>query len=254
MKPFDEYRDLTGAERKALGPQGLAVLRREAEAMRLEAVRLGAAVPDACGPEIAPAPGRGRASPVTFTRLYPKGAGEWEAKPEGYMGRAALRRDDVFARMEVAARRRGGAMVLTPGQVAMARHYATLVERHEGGLVKCQSFDDVRGGGADVMDAWLRERDEIDRLRARIGAGVALDLRRIRPSQRGARRPVTARALVDLVCVADMTLREVLLRHGWGGRGDDVARLAEALAGALDRMAGPVPGGLRAARFGEGGL
>lgn len=88
------------------------------------------------------------------------------------------------------------------------------------------------------MDAYLAVGREIDQLRARIGAGAALVLRRVRPSARGSRVTIADRRLVDLVCIGGMTFDAVLQRHGWAIKGEYRAGLRDALAGALDRMQG----------------
>lgn len=97
------------------------------------------------------------------------------------------------------------------------------------------------------MDALLRDREEIDRLRRRIGTGVAMEVRRVRPSERGTRVAIADRRLVDMVCLEDMHLADVLQVSGWvpaGQRasGKHIKALQAVLGAALDRMTGPVRG------------
>lgn len=125
-----------------------------------------------------------------------------------------------------------------PGQIAMGLHYQALVERHAAAGVKCASVE-VRamastGGGGDFMVAYLAETRELAMLKDRIGAGVALDVQRVR----GKAQPITARALVDAVCLHGLDLTAVLKRHGWGAKGQQRDALRLALANALDRMQG----------------
>ncbi|WP_235841862.1 hypothetical protein [Cereibacter johrii] len=129
----------------------------------------------------------------------------------------------------------------SPGQIAMARHYRGLVERHSAGGVRCSSIEAQRGGsptGGEFMDGYLREGEELARLRARIGTGSALAVRRIRPSKRGSKAAILDRTLVDMVALSGLTLSEVLAAHGWAKRTDSLSALRIALAAALDRMQG----------------
>jgi hypothetical protein len=81
------------------------------------------------------------------------------------------------------------------------------------------------------MDAFVSEGDEIRRMRARVGTGAAMQVRRIRPSARGtaARGIITDMALLDAVCLEGLTLSAVLERYGWAVDG----KHREALRGAL---------------------
>ena len=126
----------------------------------------------------------------------------------------------------------------TPGQIQIAQHYQFLCERHEAAGIKCASVEArVSGGGGsgrgDFILAYIKEGDEITKLRHGIGKGVALEVQRGR-----GRRPITDRALVDAVCLHGMDLTGVLKVHGWAK--DQSARdaLRMALARALDRMQG----------------
>ena len=63
-------------------------------------------------------------------------------------------------------------------------------------------------------------------------------IRRIRPSQRGSKSIITDKRLVDMVCLEDKDLGQVLSAHGWAVKGEANAALRRALAAALDRMQG----------------
>lgn len=224
-------------------------VRKAEEAARLAEVKARGDVPEACGPEIPEAPARGAFRLVQLKRLYPDGADGYQIKDAGHLGRAAICNADVFDRMAASAARARKPVPLSPGQISMGRHYRDLVERHACAGLKCSSVEAARssgsGRGGDFMDALLRDREEIDRLRRRIGAGVAMEVRRVRPSERGTRVAIADRRLVDMVCLEDMHLADVLQVSGWvpaGQRasGKHIKALQAVLAAALDRMTGPV--------------
>ena len=244
---------LSEDELKVIG--GLTPGTTVTEALGLCSVKLRAIPPPACGPDMAPAPARGAMRIVTPRRIE----GNASVR-DGYLGRSRMEVADVFDQMvqrawdrheaDCARARKAGvaddklpqfAPPFTAGQVSIARHYRALVEQHDAGGMKCASLEGRAGGGGQgggFMDAFLDEGAEIDRLRHRIGNGMAMSLRRVRPSERGKRQPITARALVDGVCLAGKTVTEVLAAHGWNndGRNRKVAR--GALAACLDRMQG----------------
>lgn len=240
---------------------------RAAEVARISGILAAATPPEACGPAMPVAPARG-----TMAVFRPRGIapGGQAAVDTGYMApgearpRMAMREADAFdammrraidahavqvAKAEAAwtgspDRFRAPRFVppLSSSQIAIGRHYQALVERHTAGGVRCSSLEAQRGGGGggEFMDAYLAEAREIDALLRRIGDGAALVVRRVRPSARGgaAAGAITDRALVDAVCLAGLSLAEVLRRHGWAPKGEHRVRLRTALAGALDRMQG----------------
>lgn len=218
-----------------------------AERQRLAAIIAAATPPAECGPDIIPAPARGHCVLVSHIAMTPNGTdarGEqnWVPAATGYGHRASVRQMDVFDRMVLAARRARRPAPLTPGQISVARRYRDLVERHDAGGIRCSDLDRATGSGTggDFMGAYLSEGREIEAIRRRIGCGASLAIRRIRPSTRGgpARRAILDRALVDMVCLGDRTLSEVLRAHGWQVDGRHRSALAEALSAALDRMIG----------------
>ena len=135
----------------------------------------------------------------------------------------------------------------TPGQIQMGQRYATLVERHAAGGMKCTAIGRTGGGGqgGDFMDTFVAEGREIDLIRRRIGTGQAMIVRRVRPSDRGTKSGITDRRLVDLVCLGGMDLTGVLEAHGWAAKGTARDALRVALAGVLDRMQGYSRAGLK---------
>lgn len=218
---------------------GAVVCRAEAGrvAARLEA----AAPPLRCGPDMVAAPARGPM--LAFAPVRMVLGSTQRAVHDGWQGRDAARLADVFDRMVAAALRRGEPAPFSHGQVAMARHYRDLSERHAAGGVRCASAEAGRacgapGGGGGWIDAVIDTGRRLDALRARIGTGVAMEVRRVRPSVAGVRRAVRDRVLVDLVCLSDRSLDDVLRLHGWARKGETRAALRRALVGALDRMQG----------------
>ena len=218
------------------------------EAERIAVVRSTGAVPLACGAVawgkhsgIGEAPARGPKVPIQPVAAYPQGPDGFAFKPAGYMNRAALRDRDVFDRMGSQYARRKVAFPLTSGQVAMARDYRMLCEQEAAKGTPRSCLSDAGGGSAEgyiqhAIDAsrWLAL------LRSRIGADIAKAVRRRRPSDR--RVDIRDRDIVEAVCNGQLTPTELLRSRGWGDRGRDVSDVTQALAAALDRMAGPVRG------------
>ncbi len=252
MKPlFDR-----GASAGIVAESKARVAARLAETDSAAAAVLGHGfVPPECGPEIPAAPARGPFQVFRPIEIVPGSAGA--ARDAGYRAhgedrpRRAIRRADVFDRMIEDARRRhdrGGdddpfVAPFSPAQVAVARTYRDLVERHDAGGMKCASLETGRAGGGrggEFIDAFVAEGIWIERLRSRIGNGVALSVRRIRPSRRGiaSRGVITDRVLVDRVCLGDRTLSDVLRLHGWAQKGEHREALRGALVASLDRMQG----------------
>ena len=201
-----------------------------AEAARCDAMRLGAAAPASCGPDMPGAIARGVLVPFTPMRQV-RGSAERQVA-DGWMGRDAARAADVFDRI-------GNG--LSAGQVQMARFYRDLTERHAAGALRCSTLEPGRAGSGEAggsVDAFLDAGVRLRALHRRIGDGVAMEVRRLRPSASGARRAIRDRALVDAVCLADRSLDAVLGAHGWSVKGETRAALRAALAGALDRMQG----------------
>lgn len=219
----------------------LAKRKRDAVA-RLAKVRARGAVPEGVGPEIVAAPARGPVRVTHPVALYPVGVDDFEAKHAGHDGRDQMWVGDAFDVMAGKAQAKGSAPPFSPGQVQMGRLYRAKVERHATAGVKCSSLESVSGdggGGGSFIDAVLRDGQVIEAMRERIGDGEAKPIKRARKAGEVPRTVITDRALVDAVCLEDLTLADVLRRHGWSVAGKLVEELRRALGRALDRMAGP---------------
>ena len=219
----------------------LAARRRrlQAEVGRVQAVRAMGHVPEVCGDAIPEAPARGAIRVFQPMKLFPNGKDNWKASPAGYRGRSAMQRADVFDVMTAKASSNGKPAPFTREQVAAGRYYRDLVERHACAGVRCSSVEALGSGGASnssFIDAVLRDREEIERIRRRIGTGAAMVVRKIRPSKRGSRVNITDRRLVDMVCLEDKPISVVLRAHGWSVYGPSARAMRHALADSLERM------------------
>ncbi|QDC11266.1 hypothetical protein FHY55_19405 [Oceanicola sp. D3] len=215
----------------------------DAERVAVLKRHLRGATPEVCGPSIPDAPAREGVVVVETSRYYPKGEGDWEVKPDGYQGRKAMRAKDVFDCMAEQAGRAGSAAPLTPAQVEMGRTYGELVRWHMSAGVRCSSVEAMPSGGGgggdlDWIDRVVIRGREIEQLRQRIGDGLALEVKRVRPSERGERRAISNRMLVDAICIYDMSIPTLIENHGWKEKGSLRKKLHIALAERLDVMAG----------------
>jgi hypothetical protein len=222
----------------------------------LAAIRAAATPPWQCGDMIPVAPARHGLERFTPAELVPDGQGG--AKPEltGYRGRSGARVRDVFDKMVDQTRKAHAAKgdkagVFTPpftwGQVQMGRDYTALSERCAASGVKCSSLESLSrsGSGGGREEAVF---DDLARLRAlhrRIGDGLAKQLCRHRPSTSSAgatpRKSITARYLVDQVCLSGRTSTEILRAAGWTINARIRRDLRTELCAALDRMQGYQP-------------
>lgn len=216
------------------------VAAQKAEAGRLAALRKAAAIPAEAGEAIAPAPARGG-----FVLLDPSrmdAAPEYARTAKGYARVRPIRAADVFDVMAAQAARRKVGHPLAPAQIEVGRRYRGLVEVLSADGCKLSSLERSHAGGeaGHWMDRRLMISAEVDGLHRQIGNGVAMAVRRVRPSQRGAaqRGPILDRVLVDMVCLKDCPLDDVLRSHGWQVDGRNRERLLQALSGALWRMVG----------------
>lgn len=235
---LDRFDDIVGRGRRA---DAFAALD---EAGRVDVIRQAGSVPPVCGDDIPCAPARGPVRAVDFMAAYPEGDDAYVFKPAGFLGRKTMVRADVFDTMAAQAARKGRPFGLTVSQVAMARTYRALVERHQAGGMRCSSIEAMpSGSGLGDADGFTERRlaasRRIDLLQARIGPGSAMMVRRIRPSVRGSRASIPDRALVDRVCLGDEDISAVLRAYGWSVYGDTVQALTAALSAALERMIGP---------------
>lgn len=127
----------------------------------------------------------------------------------------------------------------TPGQIAMAEYYAALVEWRHGSAMRCSSFEAGRegGGSGQFIDTFVKRGRTLAGLHAAIGDAAAMAPRR-HMDRGNARRTISTRAVVDMVCLGGQDLTEVLRRFGWEGNGRNRGELRAALCSALDRMQG----------------
>jgi hypothetical protein len=236
----------------AMDPRALAwgTLREDE---RLCVVRDAGAVPGACGDAAPVAPARGPVRVFDFMGSYPATDGGSVLKPAGFGGRRSLQCVDVFDRMRVQAARRGAGSLLTDSHVGMGRIYGGLLRDRDAGAIRCVSLEASSGGGGGSREGFTDHRlalsRRIDLLQGRAAAGDGLVVRR---SGARARGNIPARVIVDAVCWHDQDISAVLARHGWCVKGDTVRAATAVLAAALDRMIGPVRGGIVGATFGDG--
>jgi len=128
----------------------------------------------------------------------------------------------------------------TPGQLQVAEDYRALVEWREGSAMKCGSLDGGRSGGGNgalFIDTYLDQGRFLAVIHARIGDGVALSKRRA-IDQDNMRRTITARRLVDMICLEGKSISAVLSAYGWGEKEVNRRALRHQLTAALDRMQG----------------
>ncbi|PWE32768.1 hypothetical protein DDZ14_08455 [Maritimibacter sp. 55A14] len=219
------------------------------EAMRLAALARDGSAPAVCGPALVRiAPARGLLIPWMPRAQHQGADGEHRAVDDGFDGRHAARVGDAFDRMQDAADRAAGkgrvaTPLFTPGQVAMGRYYRTLKERHASAGVRGQSLETVSGGGGsggEFIDAVLMDRQRIAAIEARVGSGMAMVMRRMRPSDRGSRAAIPDMRLVAMVCLEDQSIGDVLRAFGWSIKAETRAKARAALCSALDRMQGYV--------------
>ncbi|WP_323783837.1 hypothetical protein [Leisingera sp.] len=229
MTPIEEH--LAAREQRALE-----------EAARIDAVKACGIVPAVCGEEIPEAPARGTFRVFDPYQFYPDGEG-YAVKSAGYRGRKAMQISDAFDTMEAQARK----VLFTAEQKEVGRAYSALYEKLECAGVRCTSIEVLSqqqgGGGGEYIDALLRDRERLEHWHRRIGGRAALEVRRIRPSERNKRGLISDRRLVYLVCVGGLTFSQVLKACGWvapgkRAQGKHIKALQEALRSALDRMTG----------------
>lgn len=225
-------------------PAGVARLRNEQE--RFEALIARAVPAEGCGPEIPIAPARGPSRSVTPHVMMPdpKDKTGWKTEETGWRGFKAAQAIDIFDQLAIRAAKRKQEPPFTKGQVNAARLYRDLKERHSAGGMKLASLEgrvaSGSGKGREFMDAFLAEGEVIRRMERAIGNGVAMQVRRVRPSARGGKsaRNIRDRDLVDAICLHGKSFDLVLSSHGWATSGQNRKVLIGALSVCLDRMWG----------------
>ena len=217
--------------------------RRADEAERIARVRLVGDRPVGAAPDVPEgAAGRGAMVPEVprETVMTANGPRVVRSDPQGH---CRLRRLDVFDLMTVQAKRRQAAPPCTAAQVEAGREYARLAERLAASGLSLSAWERTGGGGTGgVSEAVLADGARMGRMHRAIGPALALPLRRVRPSARGpegtARASITDRALVDGVCLAQLTVAQVLGRHGWTVDSHTRKEGVRALRDVLDRLWG----------------
>ena len=215
---------------------------------RIDAILSRATPIDGCGPAIPIAPARGPQVLVTPVAIVPdaKDKSGWSTVDVGWRGFKAVKVADIFDDLARRAAIRGESNPFNGRQIEVARLYRTLVERHDAGGVRCIGMETRVGGGTsgggEFIDAFIDVGRQIERFRELIGAGVAMTVRRVRPSARGGATAgiILDRVLVDAICLQGKSFRRVLEDHGWACEGKRVSMLIDALGAALSRMAGAV--------------
>lgn len=126
-----------------------------------------------------------------------------------------------------------------PGQIAMAEFYAALTEWRDGSAMRCSSLEAGRegGGSGHFIDTFVERGLDLAKLHQRIGNGIAMAPRR-NMDRGNARKTISVRAVVDMVCLGGQDLSEVLRRFGWTEDGKNRKVLRLELCAALDRMQG----------------
>ena len=229
----------------------MTMINRAAGAARLhdERERLAALIArshpaEGCGPAIPVAPARDPQRSVTPHVMMPdpKDKSGWKVEETGWRGFKAAQAMDIFDTLALKAAKRNVAPPFTKGQVNTARLYRDLVERHDAGGMKLASLEgrvaSRSGKGGDFMEAFLAEGEAIRRMQRAIGNGVAMQVRRVRPSARGGKsaRNIRDRDLIDAICLHGKSFRQVLEAHGWTDSARNSSVLMSALAVVLDRL------------------
>lgn len=213
--------------------------RLEAEARQVRAMLDEATPPEAM--RVAPvAPARGPQQLVpNFTVT---GGGMRRIEGAHWQGLSPLAAAVAQARLRHEARNPDAPFVppFNPAQVQVAEDYAALVEWREGSPLRCLSLDGARSGGGGsglFIDSYIDQGKWLAKLRQRIGDGVAMDVRR-QMDRGNARRRITVRAAVDMLCLEGVPVKAILRRFGWVGNMRECRELRTAICAALDRMQG----------------
>lgn len=218
-------------------------VRRMQEAERVAAIIERAAPPDGTGAAVAPARG-----PVLVRENWVVGLGGTRrldgvhlrdmTQPEIMVAQALQRHR---ARQEATGDDVPFVPPFTPGQIAVARAYRDLVEWRAGSGMKCISVETGQGGGGAgsglFIDSYIQQGLWLDRLRARVGAGVIMDVRR-QMDRGNTRRPIRALIAVDSLLLDGQDLSAILKNHRWQVNGKNRKALRIGICEALDRMQG----------------
>ena len=194
--------------------------------------------------EVLLAPARGKMVACPQMTVLAVGAEDFVVAPERYRAGAPGRERDIFDDMTDRATRRGGDKPFTVGQVAVGRAYRDFAQKVMAAGYKTSSTFDARvdGGRVDFMNQYLRDVYRLGMFQRAIGSDVALSPRQmaVHSMDRGARRLITTRDLVDSICLREPKggLSAVLVAHHWSVSARNVKALRAALCAALERMQG----------------
>lgn len=162
--------------------------RLASERARLAAIIARATLAEGCGSAIPVATARGPQGAEVPHVVMPDPGSEdgYKVERTGWRGFKAARALDIFDDLERQASSRKdkdghpGKSPFSKGQVAVARRYRDLVERHSAGGVRCASLEARRGsgpgGGGEFIDAFISEGDAIAWLQHRIKALMEAEL------------------------------------------------------------------------------
>lgn len=201
----------------------------------VEAIKAAATPPVTASPNIIAAPARGPqlVEPQFETVQTPSGPRTRKATQDGFH---PVRCADAFDVMALQHKRAGGKGALfTVAQVEAGRAYAALAERVASEGMRCSSPEARTGGNGQAVD-WIEgvigRTARLARMRAAIGDDAAL------LGEGTKRRDITARDLVDAVCIKGWPVSKLLAAQSWPSKGETRAVVQVALAAALDRLHG----------------
>lgn len=205
-------------------------------------IKRGGRTPDICDREQIPdAPARGAVLGFHPKETYISETGNAMQRRAGRY--AALKVQDAFDKAELDAKRYRREAPFTAGQVDVGREFGELFERCASSGLKLSSIEGGGGGGGSdgVSEAQLADMQRLGLLKRRLGSGVAMPIRRVRPSKRGVadgrpKRNISDAVLVRMFCVDGDSLSAVLAAHGWSDYGKSRNVLRDALRVALERM------------------
>lgn len=212
--------------------------RLQAEALRVEGIKARAMPPA----EMAAAPVAPARGPQALVANYTVTGGGMRQRDGAHfqaLSPLAVFVAQAWLRHKARGTAEGFVPPYAPGQVAMAEMYAALAEWRSGSALRCSTLEGgtAGGGSGHFIDTFMERGRALAALQAAIGDVVALSPRR-NMDRGNARRAISARAVVDMVCLAGLDLSEVLRRFGWEGNGRNRRDLRAALCAALDRMQG----------------
>lgn len=215
----------------------------QAEAERLDQIKARSMRPDGCGSEIVDiAPARGPVRRFQPREVVMTDSGQVRVTRSGHNGKDALQRADAFDVMMQKGKGRASAdaaPMFTAGQISAGRDYAALYERCAAAGIRCSSIEALGGGGQGSYNETLSDDlSELASLDRKIGNDVVLSPRGAQAHADRGRKVMRAHEMVVAVCVAEMTISQLLIKFGWRPTPKTRKKLSLALCGALDRMQG----------------